>query len=219
MKPLNNIKTIFFDYDGTLHNSIKIYAPAFREAYSYLVENKYAAPKEWEDNDISYWLGFNPSDMWKTFMPELSLDVKNKCSKIISDKMKALIEAGMPELYPGALDVISYLKNKGYHLIFISNCKTYYKECHKNLFKLDRYFDEIIASQEYDFIPKHEIVRMVKHKYPKDMVMIGDRLQDMESGRKNGIYTLGCSYGFGTLEELDGADLIIDSILELKDLL
>lgn len=216
MIPFSNIKTIFFDYDGTLHNGIKIYAPAFKAAYSYLVGQGYAAPKEWTDADISYWLGFNPSDMWRTFMPNLSSDVQNKCSKIISDKMKALTEAGKPELYPGALDVISYLKNKGYHLIFISNCKTYYKDCHRDLFKLDKYFEEIIASEEYNFIPKHEIIKRVKDKYPKDMVMIGDRLQDMEAGRKNNMYTIGCSYGFGPHSELEGADLVIDSILELK---
>jgi len=217
--PFSNIKTIFFDYDGTLHNGIKIYAPAFRAAYSYLVENNYAAPKEWSDSDISYWLGFNPSEMWKTFMPKLNEDEQNKCSKIISDKMKALTIAGKPQLYSGALDVISYLKNKGYHLIFISNCKTYYKDCHKNLFKLDRYFEEIIASEDYDFIPKHEIIKIVKHKYPKDMVMIGDRLQDMEAGRKNEMYTIGCSYGFGPLDELEGSDLIIDNIVKLKTIL
>jgi len=34
---LEGIKTIYFDYDGTLHNSNKIYAPAFRKAYDFLV--------------------------------------------------------------------------------------------------------------------------------------------------------------------------------------
>ena len=37
-KEFKNIKNIVFDYDGTLHNSIKIYAPAFREAYNYLID-------------------------------------------------------------------------------------------------------------------------------------------------------------------------------------
>ena len=32
------MKYIIFDYDGTLHNSIKIYKPAFMTAYDYLVD-------------------------------------------------------------------------------------------------------------------------------------------------------------------------------------
>ena len=35
------MKYIIFDYDGTLHNSIKIYKPAFMTAYDYLVDNGY----------------------------------------------------------------------------------------------------------------------------------------------------------------------------------
>lgn len=30
------VKTIIFDYDGTIHNTLGIYEPAFREAYQWL---------------------------------------------------------------------------------------------------------------------------------------------------------------------------------------
>ena len=32
------VKTIIFDYDGTIHNTLGIYEPAFREAYQWLSE-------------------------------------------------------------------------------------------------------------------------------------------------------------------------------------
>ena len=41
----------------------------------------------------------------------------------------------------------------------------------------------------------------------------------MEAGRKNEMYTIGCSYGFGPLDELEGSDLIIDNIVKLKTIL
>lgn len=215
---LENIKTIFFDYDGTLHNGMKIYAPAFRAAYSYLVDQGYAAPKKWSEEEISYWLGFNPQEMWQSFMPNIDEEERIKCSRIISEAMKASTRSGEAELYEGSLEVLSFLKNKGYHLIFISNCKIYYKEIHNKIFELDRYFEKLIASEEYNFIPKHEIIKIVKGEYPEEMVIIGDRLQDIEAGRKNHFYTIGCSYGFGEPGELDNADLVIDNILDLKTL-
>ena len=34
------IKTIIFDYDGTIHQTLGIYEPAFREIYQWLTEQK-----------------------------------------------------------------------------------------------------------------------------------------------------------------------------------
>lgn len=36
------IKTIIFDYDGTIHQTLGIYEPAFRETYQWLTEQKVA---------------------------------------------------------------------------------------------------------------------------------------------------------------------------------
>lgn len=211
-----SVKTIFFDYDGCLHNSIKIYAPAFKKAYAYLVAKGLAEHKAWQDEEISYWLGFNSHDMWKAFTPHLDEDVRNLCSELIGEEMKQLVEQGKAELYPGALEVLPYLKNKGYRLVFISNCRIYYKDCHNKLFHLDNYFEELVCSEEYDFIPKYEMLGKIKSRYPGEMAIVGDRKQDIESGKRNKIYTIGCRYGFCSEGELDEADVTVDSILELK---
>lgn len=219
MIPFNKIRTIFFDYDGTIHNSIKIYGPAFRKAYAYLIQEGLVDKRDWTDKEISYWLGFNPQEMWKTFMPALDESIRNKCSAIIGEEMKSLTEKGSPELYEGAPETLEYLKSRDYRLVFISNCKISYKDCHSRLFYLVNYFEELICSEEYNFISKYEILRKIKGKYPNEMVIIGDRMQDIEAGKKNNIYTIGCSYGFSQKGELADADLIINDINELKDYL
>jgi phosphoglycolate phosphatase len=210
-----DVKTIFFDYDGTLHNSINIYGPAFRKAYDFIVTQGLAETRQWSDKEISYWLGFNPQEMWKSFMPELSQELRRKCSSIISKEMAAQINQGKPVLYEGALETLDYPKGKGYHLVFISNCKVYYKECHSRLFNLDKYFENLICSDDYKFISKADILKSIKHNYPEKMIIVGDRTQDIEAGRKNNIYTIGCRYGFAREGELDHADMIIHSINEL----
>jgi phosphoglycolate phosphatase len=215
--PFDKIRTIFFDYDGTIHNSIKIYGPAFRKAYQYLVQEGIAAQREWADEEISYWLGFNPKEMWEDFMPELNESIRYKCSAMIGEEMKSLTEKGGPKLYEGALEILQYLKSKGYRLVFISNCKISYKDCHSRLFFLGDYFEELVCSEEYNFIPKYEILKKTKDNYPGEMVIVGDRLQDIETGKKNNIYTIGCSYGFSQKGELADADLIINDIKELKN--
>lgn len=216
---LNNIKTIFLDYDGTLHESIKIYAPAFRKAYKFLVSSGYAKEKEFTDDEISYWLGFSSKDMWKKFMPDLDDFIKSEASRIIGKEMLNQITLGNASLYESSIETLQYLKNKGYKLVFISNCGFYYMESHRKYFKLDKYFIEMVCSEQYNFIPKHEILSKIKNKFENDMVIVGDRSQDIESGKKNNIITIGCSYGYGENSELKQADYIINNILDLTKLL
>lgn len=210
-----NIKTVFFDYDGTLHNSIRIYGPAFRKAYQYLVDSGLTEDREWSDAEISYWLGYSPPEMWKEFMPSLDERVRNKCSAIIGEEMKNLTEKGKALLYDGALDILKYLQSKGYRLVFISNCKTAYKDTHSNLFGLNEFFSSLVCSEDYDYIPKSEILRYIKKQHDEEMVIVGDRAQDIDAGKNNNIYTIGCSYGFGLKGELDCADVIISDIRDL----
>ena len=65
------MKGVIFDYDGTLHESIRIYAPAFHRAYEYLVEKRHAPQREWSASEIGRWLGYSSRDMWNEFMPGL----------------------------------------------------------------------------------------------------------------------------------------------------
>ena len=50
---LKKIKTIIFDYDGTLHDSTANYIAAFKRAYNYLIENEKAVPRDWKDDEIT----------------------------------------------------------------------------------------------------------------------------------------------------------------------
>lgn len=210
------VKTIFFDYDGTIHNSIKIYAPAFKKAYHYLIQKGFAKGREWTEKEISYWLGFNSVNMWREFMPELSEEMRKKSSKIIGSELNNLAKEKKAVLYEGASEILEYLKCSGYNLIFISNCGKYYMDTHNEVFKLDRYFDEMVCAEEYNFIPKYEILNRIMEKYSHDMVIIGDRKQDVQAGKINNIHTIGCGYGFAFDGELESADLVINDIRELK---
>lgn len=213
---MDHVKTIFFDYDGTLHNSIKIYTPALNKAYQYLVEKGLTESKTWEDDELIPWLGYNSKEMWQLFMPHLDKETHLKASKIVGEEMIRQVEIGNARLYEGAIEILDYLKNKGYTLVFISNCNTYYKELHKNYFGLGQYFDRMIGSEEFQYIPKEKILKKVKNDYQPEMCMIGDREQDMIAGYSNNIRTIGCLYGYGTENELAKADIKIKQLLELK---
>lgn len=206
---------LLFDYDGTLHNSIKIYAPAFRTAYTYLTENGLAKPQIFTDKEISYWLGFTAEDMWKSFLPNLPEKEKKKCSAMIGKEMISLINKGMAELYPQAETILQKLKDLGYHLIFLSNCKRAYMEAHIKQFRLERFFSAFYCSEDFGFSPKHEIFKIIKTEYPGDFIVIGDRFQDMEIADKYNLQSVGCIYGYGSFDELKNATWKIEQLSDL----
>ncbi len=208
---------LLFDYDGTLHNSIKIYAPAFRTAYAYLVENGFAECKEFTDKEISYWLGFTPEEMWKCFVPKLPDEEKQKCSAIIGREMISLVNKGMAELYPQAEYVLQKLKDLGYNLIFLSNCKHAYMIEHTRYFRLDRFFSEFYCSEDFGFIPKYEIFHTIKASYSGDFIVIGDRFHDMEITEMHHLQSVGCLYGYGDLSELQGATFRIEKLTDIME--
>ena len=51
-----------------------------------------------------------------------------------------------------------------------------------------------------------------------DTVMVGDGKPDIITGKKGGFFCCGVSWGFKGLEELEGADIIIDHPRELLDI-
>lgn len=208
---------LIFDYDGTIHNSMKTYAPAFRKTIKWLSDNGYTEEREYSDNEISYWLGFNSTDMWNAFMPGLDAEIKEKARSILGRDMAQRIRNGEGELYPHTEETLEKLRSAGHTLIFLSNCRIRYMELHKSVFGLDRFFDYFYCCEEFDFLPKYQIFRLFSLQHKGKFIVIGDRFHDIETAVKNGLSSIGCKYGYGSPEELSSADLTVDSIDDLPN--
>ena len=115
---MENIKTIIFDYDGTIHDSTKIYSDAFRIVYQQMVKEGEAPWREFSDEEITKWLGYSAQDMWDAFMPHLSQAKKMRYSSEIGRIMTERIKNKQAVLYDGALDTLAYLNGEdGYHQV------------------------------------------------------------------------------------------------------
>ncbi|MBO4523198.1 MAG: HAD family hydrolase [Ruminococcus sp.] len=211
------MSNLIFDYDGTIHNSMLTYAPAFRDTMKWLSDNGYIAEKEYTDSEISCWLGFNSTDMWNSFHPELDPEIREKARLMLGKNMAERVDRGEGALYEGAEEVLLKLKNSGNTLIFLSNCRFHYLERHKRVFRLDRFFDYFYCCEAFDFIPKYEIFRKIAPNHKGSFTIIGDRFHDIETAVRNGLTSIGCAYGFGSREELSQSDIIVNNIKEIPD--
>ncbi len=71
---------------------------------------------------------------------------------------------------------------------------------------------------------KDHMVAEVLHRFgldSEDCVMVGDRRYDVEAARANGVRAVGVTYGYGTEDELQdaGANRLVGSISELEKML
>jgi len=216
---LKKIQTIIFDYDGTLHDSTANYIAAFKMAYNYLIENKKAVPRDWKDEEITKWLGYSSKDMWENFMPNLDAEHQATASKIIGETFLKKVLAKEVTLYTGALETLGYLRDKGYQLIFLSNCSEKYMNAHQHAFQLNQYFEKMYCTETFDYNAKFEIFELVKKQYKENFLVVGNRIQDFEIGHYHNLVSIGCNYGFGSEEELQQSDLRINNIQELQEIL
>lgn len=206
---------LIFDYDGTLHDCIRIYAPAFRRAYAQLVSDGAMPEREWEEAELSRWLGYSARDMWDAFAPNLPPEQKERCSQIIGREMLRAVQAGEARLYPGVPSLLDQLRTNGHRLILLSNCKRAYLEAHRVHFQLDQYFTSCFCGEDFNWIPKQVILRQMLPELNGETLVIGDRVHDMEAARQNGLRAIGCAYGYGTPEELHSASAVVSTPREL----
>ena len=209
---------LLFDYDGTLHETMKIYGPAFRLACANLAARGFLQPRDYTDAEISYWLGFSTPEMWRRFLPELPPPEKERSSRMVGGEMLRLVCAGQAALYPQAEETLTALRERGHTLLLLSNCRRAYLESHVQAFGLDRFFSACYCCEEFGDIPKYDIFPLIRAQRPGDYVVIGDRVFDLEIAEKHGLPSVGCLYGYGNAEELSAATYRIASLPELLTL-
>lgn len=208
---------LVFDYDGTLHDSIVVYEPAFRYVMSELERREGIVVPCVSQENIRYWIGLSAPDMWNSFMPELSQESKDFYSGLIGDMMVAFINEGKARLYPRALETLGRLKEQGHELFFLSNCSCRYLQAHRSHFSLDEHFTAFYCAEDFGWQPKSHIFSQMKESWPQlnSAMVIGDRRLDIAFAVDHGCTSVGCTYGYAQPGELAQADYLIDDLSEL----
>lgn len=208
------LNTVLFDFDGTLHETGRIFIAAFRKVHAKLREDGYTV-RDYADEEIVKWLGINTPNMWKDFMPDLTQEETDKYIAYMMGNLDGFLMSEMARLYDGVEEMLTELKNQGRNLVILSNCTKSYRDTAWKRFDLGRWFTDYISCEDYDNIPKEHIFPFVAEKYEGDYIMIGDRLSDLRVALEHGLPSIGCLYGYGTEEELSVATAMVRTAGEI----
>ena len=210
---------LLWDLDGTLTDP--------KEGITLSVQfalNRLGYPFQ-ETDDLGWIIGPPLKESFKILLQTMDETLLDRAITIYRERYQ---EIGLYEniLYPGILELIAQLKEKGcLHLLATSKPRVFAKKILQH-FSLDSYFSVIMGSElNGQFVEKDVLIAEVLKKAPADSrsrtVMIGDRRYDVEGARANGIDVISVGYGYGTFEELSLAapDFIVPSVRDLEKLL
>ena len=200
--------TIFFDWDGTLCDSMALC----------IEENRTALAR----------MG----------LPDLPDEVLRRCNGPTFEEAAPIlgVPAGRLEeycrirldcalslvpkvnhLFPGAREMLLALRDRA-DLCIVSNGTREYLELCLTLFDLEGVFQRIAWSR-----PGHtkteNLAQLIAALHPVRAVMVGDRLGDIQAGRDNGLPTIAAAYGYGSEAEYAQADARANTMAALQDML
>lgn len=213
---------VAFDMDGTLLNSGDFGARAIQLAFESMMgagelPGLEAPPTQ---EAIRHQIGKPPYAFYAELLPEPLKHKAMDLHRAASANEKKFLKEGSGKLFEGAREVLAELKARGLNLLLVSNCSQDYMDAVVDTFNLDALLDfRAAAGRSEDVSKPGELKRGLNELGMQTGVMVGDRIHDGEAAQANGLWFVGCTYGYGSREELAGADALIDDVRDLAALL
>ncbi|WP_019123575.1 HAD hydrolase-like protein [Brevibacillus massiliensis] len=209
---------IFFDMDGTLLQTEKLAVPAFRRTFDELRERNLWSGETPDDAQLTNVLGMTLAQLWDTLLPGASEEVKVLADELMLNYEVELLRAGATELYPGAVELLQAFYDQGIALFVTSNGLEHYVEAICEHFQMKHLFTDLYSAGRFKTASKKDLVAKLLQDYSiQEAVMVGDRRSDVEAGKANRLFTIGCDFGFAKDGELDGADVIVREFRQIAD--
>jgi phosphoglycolate phosphatase len=205
----------FFDLDGTLART----GEDIRNAWAGALE---ALGRDTSRFDEVFSIGPTIEkityDLYDDASPEL-------VAQILGQFRPLYDESGFPntEPYDGIPEFLAELKRRGAKIYIVTNKRHAPTTAICSKFGWDRLFDGIWSYDTFDvkYAKPELMARLLKELSvdPADAVMVGDTAGDVNTGRQNAMTAIGVAYGYGSREELAGADVLCGTTAQLMGLL
>ena len=212
---MKKIDLIIFDLDGTLIDSLNDLANATN--HMLLSLGRPAASL----GQVRGYVGQGARRLVERAMPTAAAEELERGLALFLDyNEKHIVDRTC--LYPGVKDTLTALRESGLMLAVVSNKNI--ALCTKVLTTLgaDGFFVSVIGADSLtERKPSPEPLLKVLRDLgvpPERAVMVGDSINDIAAGQAAGMATVGCTFGYGDLAEIEDADFLIDTLPELLKL-
>ena len=197
----------FFDFDGTLCDTEADIKAAWRAAIRGL-------GRECPQFDSIYRTGPTLDQVTYMLFDDATPELVARIRELFGPAYDA---SGFPQThpYPWVLGWLAQLRAQGCSLYVATNKRWRPLVALRTRLGWENVFDGWYAFDMYEGrrLTKAELLAHVMETRgidPADAVMVGDTAGDVIAGKAAGMYTIGCTWGYGSRDELEGADEIYD---------
>ncbi len=215
---MHKYEAILFDLDGTLTDPKK----GITNSIQYALEKLHIT-----DYDREILVKFIGPSLDESFKQYFSMDHDQAFTAINYYreyfKVKGLYEN---HIYPGIPELLERIHGEKRHIFVATSKPTPFAKEILTHFKLATFCEDIVGSNlDLTRVKKTEIIEYVLQKIPQipreKVVMIGDRKYDIIGAKNANIASIGVTYGYGNLGEIQQAQptVIANDVAELSHLL
>ena len=203
-----NRPVIFFDWDGTLCDSMQLCVEENRTTLRLL-----GLPDQPDEvlrrcngptfEEAAPMIGI-PADRMEEYCR-----VRLSCALDLVEKVN--------RLFPGARELLAALKPHAELCIVSNGTEAYLKKCLKH-FHLEDVFRLVVWCHP-ERTKTQNLAHAIETLRPERAVMVGDRIGDIRAGKANGLPTIAAAFGYGNAAEWAEADLVANTMEELQSML
>lgn len=206
---------IIFDWDGTLCDSV---AQIVRSVQAVAGELGLPVPSETAAANI---IGLSLPRAMEVLFPQ---EAPKRLEALMQGYSSHYVATGeVPTLFPGALDTLHALKDRGFELAVATGKSRRGLDRVLGALGLEDLFDATRCADETSSKPDPLMINELldeRRFHPKEAIMVGDTEYDLEMARNAGVASVGVSFGVHSVERLSdhGPIAIIHTLPELLDL-
>lgn len=196
---------VIFDLDGTLFHTETVTVPAVREA---LIAHDVPPPA---DAMICSFIG-KPNSIFRPWLRSLCApDIAHDVERMMAAKELELI-GKTGRLYPRIADSLETLRPCVAKMAICSNGSAEYIHAVLREHAIGEFFDVVRCRLEGDSGKSQMVGDLLANPDVRPAirgVIVGDRRDDIEAARANGLRCIGAAYGYARDDELEGADALV----------
>jgi len=203
------LKTVLFDLDGTLIDSIPLIRASFVHTFKQL-----GIP--WGKGEVLGTIGLPLRDVAKHYAPgneELFLEVYANYQRQVQEEML--------HPFPGAIDSLVQIRKKGYLIGVVTSKRRKPTRESLEITGLTDFMDVVVTVEDIKQPKPHPdgILSALKQLSvpPAEAVYIGDSIYDIMTGKNAGTATIGVTWGIAAKKDLANQhpDFLVDTWDEL----
>lgn len=210
------IRAMFFDLDGTLVDSLDDLTDSVNHMLTCF------SRRTLSNKDVRSLVGKGARNLvQQALCLESPAEIERGLELFM--EFNTLHIADKSRLYNGALDLLGNLAAGGIRMAIISNKGAALSKLILEKLEIDNFFEIICGGDTFpEMKPSPLPLMRVIDKLGisnKEVFMVGDSINDIQAGKQAGIATIGCTWGYGEPDELQGADHLAASCSEVKTIL